>query len=143
MAYSLKQGQSNGLIFYLHGSNDALDVCGKIAPFYTSLNYDTFILDFRGYGKSDGKVSSESQLSGDIQIVYDNLKKIYPESRIIVIGQSIGTGPAVILTANNNPKSLILQAPHYNLADWISNLAPDIDTSGMKYQLKTYEFLKK
>lgn len=138
-----KAKQTEGLIFYLHGSNDGLDTWGKVAPFYNNLNYDIFILDYRGYGKSEGKVSSEPQLSSDIQMVYDNLKKIYPESKIIVIGQSIGTGPAAILTANNNPKALILQAPYYSLPDWISNIAPDIDTSSMKYQFKTYEFLQK
>jgi len=138
-----KAKQTEGLIFYLHGSNNGLDTWGKIAPFYNQLNYDIFILDYRGYGKSEGKVNSEPQLSGDIQMVYDNLKKIYPESRIIVIGQSIGTGPAAILTSNNNPKALILQAPYYSLPDWISSIAPDIDTSGMKYQFKTYEFLQR
>ncbi|SHE47592.1 alpha/beta hydrolase [Pedobacter caeni] len=134
---------TNGLIFYLHGSNDGVNVWGKIAPFYTRLNYDIFILDYRGYGKSGGKVSSESQLSDDIQMVYGNLRRIYSESIIIVMGQSIGTGPAAILAANNNPKALVLQAPYYSISDWISNVAPGTDSSNMKYQFKTYEFLQK
>jgi fermentation-respiration switch protein FrsA (DUF1100 family) len=138
-----KAKRSKGLIFYLHGSNDALNVWGKIAPVYTDLNYDLFMLDYRGYGKSEGKVTSESQLYSDVQTVYNNLKLTYPESKIIVIGQSVGTGPAAMLAAVNNPKKLILQAPYYSLPDWIHNVVPDVDTSNMKYQFRNYEFLQK
>lgn len=138
-----KSTQTKGLIFYLHGSNDALNNWGKIAPVYTNLNYDLFILDYRGYGKSEGKVTSENQLYSDIQKVYDKLKLTYSESKIIVIGQSVGTGPAAMLAASNNPKKLILQAPYYSLPDWIHNVVPDIDTLNMKYQFKTYEYLQK
>jgi len=138
-----KANPAKGLIFYLHGSNNALDTWGKIAPVYTNLGYDLFILDYRGYGKSESKVSSENQLYSDVQTVYDKLKLNYPESKIVVIGQSVGTGPAAMLAANNNPKELILQAPYYSLPDWIHNVAPDVDTSNMKYQFRTYEFLQK
>jgi len=138
-----KAKQSKGLIFYLHGSNDALDTWGKIAPVYTNLNYDLFILDYRGYGKSESKVTSESQLYSDVQTAYDKIKLAYLESKIIVIGQSVGTGPAAMLAANNNPRELILQAPYYSLPDWIHNVVPDIDTSNMKYQFKIYDYLQK
>jgi uncharacterized protein len=138
-----KAKKSKGLIFYLHGSNDALNIWGKIAPVYTDLNYDLFILDYRGYGKSESKVISESQLYGDVQTAYDQLKLTYPESKIIVIGQSVGTGPAAMLAARNNPEKLILQAPYYSLPDWIHNVVPDVDTSNMKYQFRTCDYLQK
>lgn len=132
-----------GLIFYLHGSNEAADIWGKIAPTYNILNYDIFILDYRGYGKSDGSVTSEHQLAGDIQTVYDKLNLSYKESNIIIIGQSMGTGPATKLASNNTPKALILQAPYYSLSDWIYNIAPEINTSKMRFQFKTFELLPK
>jgi alpha-beta hydrolase superfamily lysophospholipase len=138
-----KVKQPKGLIFYLHGSNDAVDIWGKIAPTYNSLNYDIFILDYRGYGKSEGRVTSERQLTGDIQTVYNKLKRSYKESNIIIIGQSMGTGPAANLARNNNPKALILQAPYYSLSDWIYNIAPEINTSKMRFQFKTFESLPK
>jgi len=138
-----KAKRSKGLIFYLHGSNGALDTWSKIAPTYLNLNYDIFILDYRGYGKSESKVASEKQLYSDVQAVYNNLKIRYPESKIVLIGQSIGSGAAAMLAANNNPKKLVLQAPYYSLADWIHSIAPKVDTANLKYQLKTYEFLQK
>ena len=133
---------SKGLIFYLHGSNGAVDTWSKIAPTYTKLGYDIFLPDYRGYGKSEGKVTSENQLYRDVQTAYDRLKLNYSESNIILIGQSIGAAPAAMLAAYNNPQKLILQAPYYSLPDWINNVAPGLDTSNMKFQLKTYEFLR-
>ena len=138
-----KAKQPKGLIFYLHGSNKALNTWGKIAPVYTNLNYDIFLLDYRGYGKSESKVSSEYQLNSDVQTAYDKLRLTYAESKIIVIGQSVGTGLAAMLAANNNPKKLILQAPYYSLPDWMHNVVPDVDTSNLKYQFRTYDFLQK
>lgn len=134
---------SKGLIFYLHGSNDALNVWGKIAPIYNDFDYDIFILDYRGYGKSGSIVTDERQLSCDVQMAYNKLKENYDESRIVIIGQSMGTGPAAILACNNNPKAVILQAPYYSVSDWIYNLAPEINTSNLNFQFKTFEFLPK
>ena len=106
-----KAKNPKGVIFYLHGSNNALDTWGKIAPIYTSNEYDVFMLDYRGYGKSQGKVTDEDSLYQDIQIVYDKLRETYSENQIIVLGQSMGTSLASYIAANNNPNLLILQAP--------------------------------
>lgn len=138
-----KVKKSKGLIFYLHGSNDAVNIWGRIAPFYLNLNYDIFILDYRGYGKSESVVTDERQLFSDIQTAYNKLKQSYDESRIVIIDQSMGTGPAAKLACNNNPKALILQAPYYSLSDWIYNIAPEIDTSNMNFHFNTFEFLPK
>lgn len=138
-----KVKKPKGVIFYLHGSNNALDTWGKIAPIYTANGYDIFMLDYRGYGKSQGKVTDEHFLYQDIEMVYDKLKDIYPENRIIVLGQSMGTALASYTAANNHPALLILQAPYYNLKDWTNNIAPELDTSNIPYSFDNASFVKK
>src|SRR5215204_5131958 len=53
---------TKGLVFYLHGNAGSLDNWGDVAQRYTSLNYSLFILDYPGYGKSEGSIQSKTQL---------------------------------------------------------------------------------
>ena len=72
-----KAPNSRGLIFYLHGNAGSLSSWGEVAATYTDLNYDVFLLDYRGYGKSEGVINSQEQFYEDIQTAYQELKKEY------------------------------------------------------------------
>ena len=137
-----KTDNSKGLIFYMHGNAGSLRSWGNVAKTYTDLNYDIFILDYRGYGKSEGKINGQNQLFQDNQTVYDELKKKYSEDEIIVLGYSIGTGLASKLASTNNPRLLILQAPYYNLTDMMRHTYSFIPTFLLKYKFETNEYLK-
>ncbi len=106
-----------GVVFYLHGNAGSLQAWGSVAETFTAHQYDVFIPDYRGFGKSEGKIKSEMQLHTDIQALYDTLKKEYLENQIIVLGHSIGAGMAARLAAENDFKLLILQAAPYSLPD--------------------------
>lgn len=137
-----KADSSKGLIFYLHGNAGSLSSWGEVARTYTDLNYDVFILDYRGYGKSEGSISGQGQLFQDMQTVYDELANKYNEDSIIVLGYSIGAGLASKIASTNKPKLLILQAPFYSLTDMMRHTFPIIPTFILKYKLKTNEFIK-
>ncbi len=132
---------TKGLIFFLHGNAGSLSSWGKTAKTFTDLNYDIFMLDYRGFGKSEGKIKSEVQLYSDNQIAYDELKKRYNESEIIIRGYSIGTGLASILASNNNPKILILEAPYYSFEDLVCG-SFHFPHFLLKYKIPTNEYLK-
>jgi len=137
-----KADSAKGLIFYLHGNAGSLSSWGGVAKTYTDLNYDIFILDYRGYGKSEGKINGQEQLFEDIQNVYDELKKQYTEDKIVILGYSIGTGLASKVASTNSPKSLILQAPYYSLKDIMKHTFPIIPTLILKYKFETNIYLK-
>lgn len=136
-----QQAASKGLVFYLHGNAGALDGWGQIAPTYLKLGYDIFLLDYRGFGKSTGNISSETQFYEDVQEAYNWAKTKYPEQKITIIGYSIGTGSAAYLAANNQPKQLILKAPYYSLVDMMQEHYAIIPTFLLKYRFETYTYL--
>ncbi len=136
-----KADSSRGLIFYLHGNAGSLASWGAIAKTYTDLQYDLFMLDYRGYGKSAGKIRNENQFYADVQTVYTELLKHFDERRIIVLGYSIGTGAAAKLAADNHPRLLILQAPYFNLADLSKQHFRILPSFLLRYKFATNVFL--
>lgn len=131
-----------GVILYLHGNAGSLSSWGEVAPTYTDLGYDVFIPDYRGFGKSEGSISSEKELFQDMQTVYDELKKDYSEDEIVVLGYSIGTGPASKIASENNPSLLILQAPFYSLTDIMNRFYPFVPVVILKYKFRTNEYIR-
>lgn len=134
---------SKGLIFYLHGNAGSLASWGDVAKTYTGLQYDVFMLDYRGYGKSEGTIKNQTEFYDDVRIAYNVLKELYHQDNIVVLGYSLGTGPAAYIASTNRPKMLILQAPYFNLTDMMKHIYPIIPTFLLKYKFETNEHLKR
>ncbi|WP_205503725.1 alpha/beta hydrolase [Rufibacter psychrotolerans] len=140
-AVLFKAAQPKGVIFYLHGNAGSLASWGDVASIYTHLSYDVFMLDYRGYGKSEGQIKSQKQFFQDVQTAYDHLKTRYPENQIVVLGYSIGTGPAAWLASQNQPRLLLLQAPYYSLPDLMKRYFPWVPAFLLKYRFETHAYL--
>ncbi len=138
-----KADSSKGVILYLHGNGGTLASWGSLAKTYTARHYDVLMMDYRGYGKSGGEITNEAQLYEDVQRVYNELKKDYPEGKITVLGYSMGTGFATWLAAHNHPARLMLQAPYYNMSDLMTEHFPIVPTFILKYKLTTNYWLPK
>ena len=130
-----KVNEPKGIIFYLHGNAGNLATWGTISEFYTSLGYDFFILDYRGFGKSEGQIENEEQVLKDVQIVFDKITKSY--SQKVLIGYSIGTGIASHLASVRKCTSLILQAPYVNLMKLTESKVPYFPNYLKKFQFET------
>ena len=141
-ALHFKADSANGVIFYLHGNAGSVRSWGEEAAVYTQLHYDVFMPDYPGYGKSEGTISSEEQLYRDMQAAYDKLKESYAEKDIVILGYSIGTGPAARLAATNHPRLLILQAPFYSLSVVMRQHYPILPTFLLKYRFNTFMWIQ-
>lgn len=137
-----KADSSKGLIFYLHGNAGSLDSWGRVAGAYTKLNYDVFILDYPGYGKSGGAIKSKKQLFDDMQLAYNKMLDQYTPDKISILGYSIGTGMAAKLASTNKAKRLILQAPYYNLKDLMTHTYRILPTFLLRYNFETNEYIQ-
>ncbi len=103
---------AEGAILYLHGNRGSNRRSLYQTRELIDTNYDLYLFDYRGYGKSRGVIESEEQLMGDAQLVYDSLAARYGEAQIIVVGYSLGTGMASYLAAHNTPEHCVLVAPY-------------------------------
>lgn len=135
--------QSSGaLIFYLHGNAGALDTWGYAADVFLERGYDVFIPDYRGYGKSEGEISSKKQFLKDVERAYQEMQKEYRQENIIIVGFSIGSGPAAWLAGRYQPAMLMLKAPYYSLKDLARNYFPFLPSGLLKYNFTTYSYLQ-
>lgn len=137
-----RDSTSRGLIFYLHGNAGALDSWGYAADVFLEEGYDVFILDYRGYGKSEGEISSKKQFLEDIALVWKEINKQYRQEDIVITGFSIGSGPAAWLASRNQPEMLILQAPYYSLANLAKRYFPFLPAALLRYNFTTWKYLQ-
>jgi pimeloyl-ACP methyl ester carboxylesterase len=112
-----------GNMLYFHGNSRNLQRWGRVAPAYTKRGYNVLMIDFRGFGKSDGE-PTEANLKEDGQLAYDWLKNNYPELPITIYGRSLGSGVAAHIAANNPAQQLILETPFNNLQDVVRTRYP-------------------
>ncbi len=138
----IKEPNSKGVVLYLHGNRGNIGFGIYQSRHMKGRGYDVFIPDYRGYGKTEGKPSSEAQVLHDVKIVYEYLKRNYNEEQIVIVGYSLGTSMATYLASQYNPKHLVLIAPFTSLVD-IKNqylwMYPDFL---IKYPLRSEEFIK-
>src|SRR6478736_2086845 len=74
------------------------------------------VLYFHGYGGSSG-APTEAGLVNDALAAYAFTRARYPAERIVLWGESLGTGVAVALAAQQPVGHLILQSPFTSAAD--------------------------
>ncbi|HEX2855573.1 MAG TPA: alpha/beta hydrolase [Opitutaceae bacterium] len=99
-------------LFYFHGNAEDLgDVAPLLAAFHAS-GFAVLAFDYRGYGQSGGR-ASEKNVYADTQAVlaYARPELGVSPARCVVVGRSVGTGPAVHLAANEPVAGLVLVSP--------------------------------
>jgi uncharacterized protein len=104
------------VVLYFQGNGGALahrvDRFRRIAADGTGL----LALSYRGYGGSSGH-PTETGLINDAQALYAFAAARYPVERIVLWGESLGTGVAIALAAEKPISRLILDAPFTSAVD--------------------------
>jgi len=133
---------SKGVILYFHGNKGSIRRCIRQSDMMQGLGYDILMPDYRSYGKSDGPMESETQFYSDAQQVYDFLLTKYDESKIIVVGYSMGSAAATYLAGENNPRELFLISPFKSIVDLKNRYAPIVPNFLIKYQFRNNIYLQ-
>jgi fermentation-respiration switch protein FrsA (DUF1100 family) len=146
-ALYFKTSSPKGVVLYFHGRGGNLAYrWGKFSREFTKRGYDFFIMDYRGFGKSQGKLSEEG-LCHDALECYRYLNSLYPENQIIVYGRSLGTGIATYVASHKKPKMLVLESPYFSILDLTPRQMPYLPRFLLplllKYHLRTDQWIVK
>ena len=118
-------GESKGLIIYFHGNADNLKRWGSYSDQFLDRGYDIMMMDYRGFGKSDGKATEEN-MYGDAETLYAYASELYNQEDIIFYGRSLGTGVASHMAFGHHAKALLLETPFYSIPDVVEQKFPFI-----------------
>src|SRR5262249_11276597 len=98
------------VVLYFQGNGGGLDLRARRFRRLTDDGFGLVALCYRGYGGSTGS-PSETGLLLDADAAYAFARQHYPVERIVVWGESLGTGVAVALAAERQVGRVLLESP--------------------------------
>ena len=102
-------------ILFFHGNGEIVSDYDDIGPMYVQHNINLLVIDFRGYGWSDG-IPSASSLLADSRVLYEKLKQYLADNDysplIFIMGRSLGSASAIEIASvyNDEIKGLIIES---------------------------------
>ena len=122
-----KDGSRAAVLFFggngFHIRNEAL----FRARAFADVGLDSYFVDYRGYGESEG-TPGISALKSDALAIYDSLiasGKVRPEA-LIVHGHSMGTFVATYVATQRPVAALVLESPVTSVDEWVSRRTPGL-----------------
>ena len=109
------------VVIYFQGNGGGLDLRADRFRKLTADGTGLLALNYRGYGGSGGS-PSEAGIILDARAAYDFAAERYGADRIVLWGESLGTGVAVAIASEKPVTHVILDAPYSSTADIASDL---------------------
>ena len=104
------------VVLYFQGNGGALQHRVDRFRALTGDGTGLLALSYRGYGGSSGS-PTEPGLIADATAAYEFAIARYPAQRIVLWGESLGTGVAIALAADRKVAGIMLQAPFTSAVD--------------------------
>ena len=133
--------EPKGAILFFHGNFGDVSGWGVYGADFAALGYDFYIFDYPGYGKSDGKISSQQQLFASADAMSRYVLEQHSPSKLAMIGYSIGSGIAAQQAAKWDAARLILLAPYFSFERLAHEKIPFVPKFLIRYKIPTAEFL--
>ena len=134
--------EPKGAILFFHGNFGDVSGWGAYGADFAALGYDFYIFDYPGYGKSDGKISSQQQLFASADAMSRYVLAQHSPNGLAMIGYSIGSGIAAQQAAKWDAARLILLAPYFSFERLAHEKAPFVPKFLIRYKIPTAEFLQ-
>ncbi len=135
---------SNKILIFLHGN--AGNISGRLEKIklFHRMGLSVLIVDYRGYGKSEGK-PSEAGMYKDAEAVYEYViqHKDVSHENIIVYGASLGGAVAVDLASKHKVSHLIVDSSFTNAVDMAKRIFPFAPSFLIKTKLDSLNKIKK
>jgi len=124
-AWFVPADDAKGTILFLHGNAGNISHRIDSLAIFHYLGYSTLIVDYRGYGRSEGSPGEEGTYL-DAQAAWDYLrqKRKINAAGIVVLGRSMGAAVAAWLAGEERPGGVILESGFTSVPDRGAEMFP-------------------
>jgi Lysophospholipase len=141
--FTVPDSVCKGVVLFFHGNRQNISRYAKYAPAFTKNNYEVWMIDYPGFGKSTGQ-RTEEILYDDALLLYRMARVNFSPDSIVIYGKSIGTGIAAELAAVRDCKRLMLETPYYNIESLAQHYFPVYPVAAMfNYSFPINEYFEK
>ncbi len=114
--YAAPAEPENFVVLYLHGNAGNIAYRARRVLQFAQFGWGVMLPEYRGYGGNPG-TPSEQGLLEDARAALARLRAMaIPPERILLWGESLGTGLAVRLAAESDVACLLLESPYTSMA---------------------------
>ncbi|MBS1949016.1 MAG: alpha/beta fold hydrolase [Bacteroidetes bacterium] len=140
--FSTSDPVPKGVVLYFHGNRKNIGWYAQYADNFTKNGYETWMLEYPGFGKSTGEFTEQGLYGYALQL-YKLARTKYNPQHIIIYGKSLGTGIAAELASVRDCKYLILETPYYSMTSLAAHYFPVYPVNKMlHYHFPSNEFVK-
>jgi len=136
-ALHLQLPAPRGVVFFLHGNAGNLRSWFVDLEFWRRANFDLFMIDYRGYGKSAGRIESEAQLHADVRAAWESISPAYAGRKRVLFGRSLGSGLVATLAVSVRPDLTVLVSPYSSMLALAAEYYPWVPGALLRYPLDT------
>ena len=117
--------ESRVTLLFCHGNAGNIGHRVESIDIFNGIGFNTFIFDYRGYGKSHG-FPSEKGIYLDALAAYDYLTKQrgIDENSIVIYGKSLGGAAAIDLARKVEHRALIVESAFSSMTDMAREVYP-------------------
>ena len=120
---------NDSVIVYFHGNKDHMDFYWQRAKLLAhtggKLNFGVLMIDYRGYGMSEGKSTEETMYADAIAAISWMKRKGVGAQKFVIYGFSLGCAPATYTTLylppTYKPLCIALEAPFASVATLVND----------------------
>jgi uncharacterized protein len=119
---------SSATVIYFHGNAGNINHLGWVGERLGIRGLDVLLVDYRGYGRSEGGVVDERSIYADGDAAYDYVVQrlgIAP-GNVVLYGQSLGTTVAVDIASRQQCRALILESGLSSASSIVSDIFPSL-----------------
>jgi fermentation-respiration switch protein FrsA (DUF1100 family) len=136
--------EERGTVLFFHGNAGNISHRLDSLKIFHDLGLSSFIIDYRGYGQSQGSISEQgSYFDAESAWNYLTETRKIPAQEIIVFGRSLGGAIAAYVASRKNPGALILESVFTSVPDMAAKLYPIFPVRVLsRFQYNTKKMLR-